>query len=315
MTDYIAAVDGGGTKSLGAIVNKAGHVQFMPIEQGCNPLDNTRWEENLLQTINHFKNLNIKITNITFGMPGYGEIVANDLAVQIAVKNSGLNVESQLINDVEMAFYGAFSGGEGLLLLSGTGSMGFARGPSGMVRGGGWGDIYGDEGSAFWIGRAALSMASKVLDGRHEDQEFVDAIFSQLQINLGVSPDPLDLLNWIVTKKHKRSAMASVARYVDVLANQGNATALQILNDAAWELTSLGKALAQRSGLSEPLRWAHAGSVFNSRILTQAVSKNLGNNPVMPKLSPIGGGLLLAAITAGWKCDNEFIQNIAEASK
>ena len=60
-------------------------------------------------------------------------------------------------SDVELAHAAAFGGGPGVLIAAGTGSIAFARDTRGRRRrAGGWGQLLGDEGSGFWIGRAAL---------------------------------------------------------------------------------------------------------------------------------------------------------------
>jgi N-acetylglucosamine kinase-like BadF-type ATPase len=61
------------------------------------------------------------------------------------------------VSDVELAHAAAFGGGPGILVVAGTGSIAVARDRKGRWRrAGGWGQLLGDEGSGFWIGRAAL---------------------------------------------------------------------------------------------------------------------------------------------------------------
>jgi hypothetical protein len=61
------------------------------------------------------------------------------------------------VSDVELAHAAAFGGGPGVLVVAGTGSIAVARDRRGRWRrAGGWGQLLGDEGSGFWIGRAAL---------------------------------------------------------------------------------------------------------------------------------------------------------------
>src|SRR5262249_18867351 len=67
----------------------------------------------------------------------------------------GLARRVRAISDVEAARDGALGATPGILLLAGTGSIALGRGRSGMLaRAGGLGPLLGDEGSAFWIGRA-----------------------------------------------------------------------------------------------------------------------------------------------------------------
>ena len=61
------------------------------------------------------------------------------------------------VSDVELAHAAAFGGGPGVLILAGTGSIAVAKDRQDRwQRAGGWGQLLGDEGSGFWIGRAAL---------------------------------------------------------------------------------------------------------------------------------------------------------------
>ncbi len=94
------------------------------------------------------------------GLPYFSEVPAIS-ARQSAVAVAALGAGACVMNDVAVAFEGALGGDEGVLVLAGTGSMGWARGPAGVVRVGGWGDVFGDEGSAFWIGREALALVSR----------------------------------------------------------------------------------------------------------------------------------------------------------
>jgi len=58
---------------------------------------------------------------------------------------------------MQIALEAAFDTGPGVIVNSGTGSFAFGRDQQGTtVRAGGWGFAIGDEGSAHWIGRAAV---------------------------------------------------------------------------------------------------------------------------------------------------------------
>ena len=62
-----------------------------------------------------------------------------------------------ILSDVELAHAAAFAGEPGILVVAGTGSIALARDRRGRGRrAGGWGQLLGDEGSGFWIGRSAL---------------------------------------------------------------------------------------------------------------------------------------------------------------
>lgn len=74
----------------------------------------------------------------------------------------GLGRRVRVVSDVEAARDGAFGDRPGILLLAGTGSIALGRDRRGKLgRAGGLGPLLGDEGSAFWIGRAWLPIARR----------------------------------------------------------------------------------------------------------------------------------------------------------
>ncbi len=75
---------------------------------------------------------------------------------------NGLSRRIRVISDVEAARDGALGAAPGILLLAGTGSIALGRDRRGrLARAGGLGPLLGDEGSAFWIGRAWLPVARR----------------------------------------------------------------------------------------------------------------------------------------------------------
>src|SRR5437764_3315818 len=69
-------------------------------------------------------------------------------------------------NDAVSALAGATASGQGIITIAGTGSIAFGRNASGRTaRAGGWGYIFGDEGSGFDIVRQALRAALRMEEG------------------------------------------------------------------------------------------------------------------------------------------------------
>lgn len=63
-----------------------------------------------------------------------------------------------VVGDMEIALQAAFDDAPGVIVIAGTGSIAYGRDKMGKtLRAGGWGFEIGDEGSAHWIGRAAVS--------------------------------------------------------------------------------------------------------------------------------------------------------------
>jgi N-acetylglucosamine kinase-like BadF-type ATPase len=71
-----------------------------------------------------------------------------------------------ITHDAAIALSGATASGNGILVISGTGSMAWGRNAKGeSARAGGWGYVFGDEGSAFDIVRQAVRAALRMEEG------------------------------------------------------------------------------------------------------------------------------------------------------
>lgn len=305
MDRLVAAIDGGGTKTLAATADRSGNVKVFAKMAGCNPGDNPHWADGLSGSIAQFTPVMSNIEHITFGLPGLDEVPEFDAIFHHTIA-SLVSTETSLSNDVEIAHIGAFAGNDGVLLLAGTGSMTMTRTDGVFTRRGGWGDIIGDEGSGYWIGRRALSISCKMCDGRSDATPFVSAIRS----GIGLSPEGggADVLAWTTKQIHLRSSIAGVALMVDQCAEQGDRTAISLLKEAAAEL------FAHLAGHT-PRRWSYAGSVFQSQILRAEVTDLIGKPPQPPVLPPLGGGLLLAAQKAGWDTGPDWVATLKRTIK
>ncbi|CAM3599371.1 N-acetylglucosamine kinase [Deinococcus frigens] len=217
---WVLGLDGGGSKTALAYVSGAGEVVGPFYAPGINPFDRPEWEAVLRAFLTGHPAPG-PLARAALGLPGYGESPAFS-ARQTAVCTELLpTCPHSVMNDVEAAFTGAFTGGPGVLLLAGTGSMAWADDGANQLRVGGWGEGFGDEGSAYWTGRRALGLASQALDGRHADADFAQALLTPV---LGGPPTQPDLLMWYYGQAHVRSAVATLARSVDDLAGDGQPT-------------------------------------------------------------------------------------------
>ncbi|HUO60655.1 MAG TPA: BadF/BadG/BcrA/BcrD ATPase family protein [Candidatus Acidoferrales bacterium] len=71
----------------------------------------------------------------------------------------------EVVGDHEIALEAAFSGGSGVIVEAGTGSIAFGRNAEGKeARCGGYGFAISDEGSGHWIGRTAVSLCLRASD-------------------------------------------------------------------------------------------------------------------------------------------------------
>lgn len=306
MTEYVLALDGGGSKTQFALADRAGAVRLSARGAGINAFDNPAWRENLASVLAPARDE--PIIHAVLGIPGYRESALIDERYEAAL--AALWPRPHTVrNDVYMAYDAAFLDRPGVLALAGTGAMVVGRGADGQfVRAGGWGEAFGDEGGACWIGREALSRATWVADGRLDAPDFLDRFRAALGLTEG--PPMYGILDWYAALKHPRSGMAGLAVHVDAMAEAGDAVALDLMDEAAMHMARQVRAGARKAGLSDPISWSHAGSVFRSGLYRRLLAEKLGAAPQAPQLPPLGGGLWLAATRAGWDPDPAWIAAI-----
>ena len=305
---WVAALDGGGTKTAAALADRRGEVTILPQAAGCNPQDGPGWDAVLREVLGAVLQARGGVAALVLGMPGHGEVPAQDAATDALLRDL-LPIPFETINDVALAHRGAFGGGEGVLVLSGTGSMAWAHGPRGDARVGGWGDVLGDEGSAAWIGREALALAARALDSRTpEALPFARTLCERLGPE---AEGPFAPLAWLMAQPGTpRAAAASVARLVDALAQEGERKATRLMEAAAGELALAARVAAQQVGLPSGFPWVASGGAFRSAVLGQALGQALGRPAEPARLTALAGGLLRAAEMAGWSPDEVWASRV-----
>ncbi|WP_420594102.1 N-acetylglucosamine kinase [Deinococcus sp.] len=308
---WVLGLDGGGSKTALAYISDSGMVVGPFTAPGINPFDRPDWED-VYRAFLTAHPAPGPLAYAALGLPGYDESPEVS-ARQLALSAELLLCPQRVMNDVEAAFLGAFAGQPGVLLLAGTGSMAWADDGVRQVRVGGWGEGFGDDGSAYWIGRRALGLASQALDGRWPDADFAPQLLTPL---LGESPNPANLLTWFYAQTHMRSAVASLARTVDTLAEAGQPTARSILNEAAELLSQHVQAAREQLSSDQrgesDLPWSYAGSVTGSRTVLEHLTALLGP-PSLPALPPLGGALFHAARQAGFDTGAEWQRRVCAA--
>ncbi len=296
----ILGVDGGGTTTVAVRVDRDGRIVGFAVGRDSNPLGQPAWADHVADAVTRSGG---PAGVAVFGLPAYGEVAELSAAQETVAARLG-GGRTKVENDVRLNQVGAFAGGPGLLLLAGTGSLCWGVGADGSeARIGGWGDGFGDEGSAFAIGRAALSATSKAIDGRLDGAAFAAAIVAAT----GGSPDRL--IAWFYDHPHRRPAVAALARVVDRLAAAGDPVAEALLDAAADDLAVHVE--AARKKLSADLPWAFVGGVSRSAGMLARVTARVGRPPEAPVLPPVGGALLRAARLAGWPADAAWIAAVA----
>ena len=156
--------------------------------------------------------------------------------------------------DAHTAWLGAFNGGDGAILILGTGSCGYG-GTGGQCRYvGGWGFEISDEGSGAALGRELLRRCVWAHDGRIPSTPLSDALLTEFNNDLEV------LVDWV-----GNAHPGDYARYAPLVfdyANRCDPLGIALVEHAAAGATRIATRLLELGapnlclfgGLAEPLR-------------------------------------------------------------
>lgn len=238
-----------------------------------------------------------------FGIPAYGEDSRLQAVLDALPGRFLAPSRYQCGNDMVCSWAGSLGCADGISVIAGTGSMAYGEIAGRSARAGGWGELFSDEGSAYWIARAGLALFSRMSDGRSARGELYELVRARHALDAD-----LDLCRVVYgTLKGERSGIAQLARLVADAANAGDKQACAIFDAAACELVSMVDAV--RTGLAVPdeacVRVSYTGGVFSgdglllrpfSRTLAAREGRYLLSEPLF---APSVGAALYAARCAG----------------
>ncbi len=250
MTFIVAGVDGGGSKTrviiadehgrqLGEIVGPGSAARPGEIEQSASVIAAAVGDALASCEMSH-----VMPKVLCVGVAGAAADAERE-ALWTALMGYELADEIVVRPDFAIALDDAFGDGPGILLISGTGSAAFGRGPAGLsARCGGWGPMCGDEGSGAWIGRRALSVVTASADGREPETALVGAILTAAQVN-----EPRELIAWAA--QATPGQFATLAPIVTSVADSGDLRANALVSLAVEELVIHVRTLARTLFIDE----------------------------------------------------------------
>lgn len=165
---------------------------------------------------------------VSIGSTGLTAEETDPAGLRALVAEQGVR-EVLMAHDSVSSYLGALGDERGAVIAVGTGVVTLAVGVRDVARVDGWGNLIGDAGAGYWIGRAALEAVMRDHDGRGEPtaltavvrQDFPD--LERAYIELQGDPGRV-------------RRIAAYARAVAELAADGDPVALRICGEAAHEL-------------------------------------------------------------------------------
>ncbi len=306
---YFLGVDGGGTKTGFILADKTGHVVASHqlgtsyyIQIGFDGL-----HELLAQGVGALLDgvgaTPDDITYAFFGLPAYGEDSHAQAFLDVIPEAVLGHHRYRCGNDMICGWAGSLGGEDGINIVAGTGSIGYGEHKGKSARGGGWGEIFSDEGSAHWIAVQGLNAFSRMGDGRLPKGPLYDVFMGAMDLKVD-----LDICGAVFGREPpSRDKIAAMSQLVAQAVGAGDAAARGIFDQAGRELAAIVDAIRLQLdyAVDETVPVSYSGGVFKcGDMILEPLRRHLGvlsrtYDLVTPLSSPSVGAILYAARLSG----------------
>lgn len=303
MNDFFLGVDGGQSSTIAVIGDSAGRIAGWASAGPSNHVGAAEGQAKFLQVMRECVSHAAKQAGLP--SPGHPRFKAACLGMsggpddKAALLSEIFDAERVIVtHDARIALAGATEGNPGVIVIAGTGSIGYGENSRGeSARAGGWGYIYGDEGGGFDIARQALRASLREREGWGPRTALTPALLEFIG-----ATDANDALHKLYTVAWPRSRVAELAMAADRIAEEGDPVAGDILRQSAQQLAMLAASVRRQLWSGEPsgvpIRLSWIGGVFRSRILLDRfrtlITLDGSVEAAPPKRSPAAGALILA---------------------
>ena len=294
-TSFFAGVDGGGTKTT--VICRTtdgvplGQKTFGPFN--LNGIGEDAFRLLLDEITGYLRSLG-DCQGACIGASGVDNSLLQVLAKD-AFSNAGIRLF--LLSDYEIAHAGALGGEEGIIVISGTGSVCYGRTKDGRsARSGGWGHLIGDRGSAYGLGHDALCAVARDIDGC-AGHTVLTSLFSNQK---GLT-DQNTIISYVYS--NDKRAVSSLAPMVDKACASCDPVAMRIVEDNAEDLLADVLAVSDRLALTGCRIALLGGLLENDTRFRECFVRILGQSrPDLEVVTPLHNaaeGALLEAEASG----------------
>lgn len=287
----IIGIDGGGTKTKFALFTDEGKEIDSIVLASCHFMQVTYDEMEVvlkkgieILCTKH----NIKDFFVSAGMGGYGRDEKIRASIEAVFRKILPEGNFKLFSDAEIAVAGALGGHDGIVVIAGTGSIAYSQIDKKFSRTGGWGYLLGDEGSAYWLGKKALSVFCKEADGRLKKGPLYDCFMEYFKLKRDFDLIPIALEHLV-----NRTEVANLSKLVYQSAKLNDENSLKLFREVSDEIVCLIHALNDEQ---KQLNVSYAGGLFSAKeFILNNIECQLADNLklVDPMYTPEKGAYLL----------------------
>ncbi len=238
---HVLGIDAGGTKTVALLADADGRVAGEGRSGGANLQAHGELEvEKVLHHVidQAMAGRTVAPAAVCLGLAGVDR-EGDSQVIGGIMRRLGFREHTLIVNDALIALVagvplpaGTAAVGQGLVLISGTGSIAYGVNRQGVAaRAGGWGASLGDEGSGHWIGRRALEAVARDADGRGPRTRLTPLVLAHFSLSR-----PAQLVSEIYDHAQGKRAIASLGPLVEQARAAGDIVATEIMRKAADEL-------------------------------------------------------------------------------
>lgn len=212
-------------------------------------------------------------------------------------RQAGLTCRPEICSDLEVAYAAGTDAPDGTVLIAGTGAVaGRVRDRRLVLAVGGHGWLLGDEGSGYWVGREAVRVALRALEGTGPDGVLARSVLERFRVDRRDAEARASL----IASVHEQPpvALSALAPLVTAAHGAGDPAATAVLDEAASHLLRTWDGLGSGEP-GEPVVLAGSLVGAGSR-LGDAVRAGLEQREVapLPADDPVVGAVRLAILQA-----------------
>ena len=260
---HVLGIDAGGTKTVCQLADERGEVLAEARRGGANL--QAAGELDVEKVLHGVMNEVLGDTDLTpaaicLGIAGVDR-PEDSAVVRGIMKRIGYKARVLVVNDALVALEAGAAGQPGVVVIAGTGSIAYGRNAHDeAARAGGWGYVLGDEGSGYWIGRAALRAVLRQSDRRGPVTRLTALLLEHFQV-----AHAQDLIHQVYHPALRPAAIAALAQCVQRAFTAGDAVAIGILRGAADQLEASAMSVARRLDLvGTQFPFVLAGGMFRA---------------------------------------------------
>ena len=258
---YVIGVDAGGTKTVGLLADESGAIVRQARAGGANLVaEGELGVEKALYEVVTALDPPGPVAAICLGIAGVDRADNKQLIQGVLARLGFRRAAVHVVNDAHVALVGGAPEGIGIVVVAGTGSIAYGVDRRGQTaRAGGWGYLLADEGSAFWLGHAAVRQGVRAADGRGP----LTTLYERICREVGVD-HPSGLVEWFYDQEHTRTRVARLAAVVQQAADDGDESARGLLDQAAQHLARAARAVARQLEFDDAYSLVLSGGAFRA---------------------------------------------------